>query len=176
MTTTELIEKAVENLNRVKQLNLSITGILSQLDNDNNFSVSILDNESDCTFDTIIDENISTQQLLPDDPTTLSPDNIIMLRIAKHIFEAYKNFKNNVVNASLNLNSNQTISSLKIGTATYDIGVNGRSLTATFDEVDELKNKLNNLQTEKDHLEQELQSTKAIVDLLLQRCQDKGIL
>lgn len=176
MTTRELIEKAVENLNRVKQLKLSITSILSQLDNDNVFSVSILDNESDCVFDTIIDENISTQQLLPDDPTNLSPDNIIMLRIAKHIFEAYKKFKNNIVNDSLTLNSNQTISSLKIGSATYDIGVNGRSLTATFDEVDELKNKLNNLQTEKDHLEQELQSTKAIVDLLLQRCQDKGIL
>jgi len=176
MSTEELIEKAVENLNRVKQLNLKITGILLQLGNDNNFSVSILDNESDCTFDTIIDEQVTTKQLLPDDPVSLSPDTIIMLRIAKRIFEAYKKFKSKLVDDSLTLNANQTISSIQWGNTTYDIGVNGRSLTATFDEVDELKNKLNNLQTEKDHLEQELQSTKAIVDLLLQRCQDKGIL
>ena len=85
MSIKELIEKAVENLNRVRQLNLSIINILSQLDI-NNFLVSILDNESDCAFYVVIDENMSTQQLLPGDPTNLPPDNIIMLRIAKHIF------------------------------------------------------------------------------------------
>lgn len=38
MNTKELIEKAVENLNRVRQLNLNITGTLSSLsDNDNVF-------------------------------------------------------------------------------------------------------------------------------------------
>lgn len=176
MSTEELIEKAVENLNRIKQLNLKIIAILSLVGNDNVFSVSILDNESGCTFDTIIDENISTQQLLPDDPTNLPPDDIIMLRIAKHIFETYKKFKTKLVNDSLTLNNNQTISSLQIGSATYDINLNGKSLTATVNEVDELKNKLSDLQTEKDNLEQELQRTKSIVDLLVQRCHDKGIL
>ena len=37
MNTKELIEKAVENLNRVRQLNLNITGTLSLSDNDNVF-------------------------------------------------------------------------------------------------------------------------------------------
>ena len=95
MNIKELIEKAVENLNRIRQLNLNIANISSQPDNDNVFLVSILDNESGCTFYVVIDENMAAQQLLPDEPANLSPDDIIMLRIAKHIFEAYKKFKNN---------------------------------------------------------------------------------
>ena len=151
MNIKELIEKAVENLNRVRQLNLNITDILSISDNDNVFSMSILDNESGCTFYVVIDENMPTQQLLPDEPANLSPDNIIMLRIAKHIFEAYKKSKNNTINgnsilSSGTLNSGQTISTLDINDITYDICANGRSLTATFDEVDELKNRVRDLE------------------------------
>lgn len=93
MNIKELIEKAVENLNRVRQLNLNITGTLSLSDNDDIFLVSILDNESSRAFGVAIDKNISNQQLLPDDPTNLPPDDIIMLRIAKRIFEAYKKTK-----------------------------------------------------------------------------------
>lgn len=37
MNIKELIEKAVENLNRVRQLNLNIANISSQPDNDNVF-------------------------------------------------------------------------------------------------------------------------------------------
>ena len=151
MNIKELIEKAVENLNRVRQLNLNITDISSQPDNDNVFLVSILDNESGCTFYAVIDESMANQQLLPDDPTNLSPDNIIMLRIAKHIFEAYKNSKNNIINgssilSSAALNNGQPLGALNIGDTTYDISVNDRSLTVTFDEVDELKNKVKDLE------------------------------
>ena len=153
MNTKELIEKAVENLNRVRQLNLNITGTLSLSDNDSVFYVSILDNESGCTFDVAIDENISNQQLLPDDPTNLSPDDIIMLRIAKLIFETYKKSKNNIIDSGLTL-SGSTLSSGKIisasninvGSTTYDIDINGRSLTTAIDEVDELKNKVRDLE------------------------------
>lgn len=74
MNIKELIEKAVENLNRVRQLNLNITGTLSLSDNDDAFYVSILDNENGCAFDVASDENMSNQQLLPDDPENLSPD------------------------------------------------------------------------------------------------------
>ena len=168
MNTKELIEKAVENLNRVKQLNLDITGTLSLSDNDSVFYVSILDNESGCTFDVAIDENISNQQLLPDDPTNLPPDDIIMLRIAKLIFESYKKSKNNIIDSSLilsssTLNSGQTISASNIncGSTTYDIDINGRSLTATFDEVDELKNKVRDLEDINNKLTNEIYCLRA---------------
>lgn len=177
MTTQELIKKAIEKLNKVKQLNLTEAGILEQLGKDGTFAVSIIDNENDCTFDTIIDEQLTTQQLLPDDPTNLSCDDIILLRIAKHIFEAYKKFKDNLVNDSLTYDSGKhTISSIKLGSATYDIGVNGRSLTATFSDVDDLKDQVDKLKTEKEDLENQLKSLQSVVDLLLNRCQDKGIL
>ena len=119
MNIKELIEKAVENLNRVRQLNLNITDILSISDNDNVFSMSILDNESGCTFYVVIDEDLSTQQLLPDEPANLSLDNIIMLRIAKHIFKTYKKSKNNIITGSSilssgTLSSSQVISALDI--------------------------------------------------------------
>ena len=167
MNIKELIEKAVENLNRVRQLNLSIINILSQLDPDN-FLVSILDNGSDYTFDTTIDKNISTQQLLPDDPTNISPDNIIVLRIAKQIFEAYKKFKTTLVNNNIILNSSsltsgQQISTLDIGDITYDICTNGRSLTDTFDEVDELKNKVRDLENINSTLICEINDLKALL-------------
>ena len=167
MDIKELIEKAVENLNRVRQLNLSIINILSPLDPDN-FLVSILDNGSSYTFDTTIDKNISTQQLLPDDPTNISPDNIIMLRIAKHIFEAYKKFKTTLVNNNIILNSSsltsgQQISTLDIGDITYDICTNGRSLTDTFDEVDELKNKVRDLENINSTLICEINDLKALL-------------
>lgn len=167
MNIKELIEKAVENLNRVRQLNLNITNMSSQLDLDN-FSVSILDNESGCTFYAVIDENMSTQQLLPDDPTNLSPDNIIMLRIAKHIFEAYKKSKNNIINgssilSSAALNNGQPISALDVDDITYDICANGRSLTVTFDEVDELKNKVRDLEDANNILIGEIDYLKTIL-------------
>ena len=176
MDIKELIKKAVENLNRVRQLKLSITGILSLSDNDNVFYVSILDNESGCTFDVAVDENMSTQQLLPDDPENISPDNIIMLRIAKHIFEAYKKSKNNIITGSSilssgTLSSSQVISALDIDSvsATYDISINGRSLTDTIDVVDELKNRIKDLEDVNNKLIGEIYCLKAAL-------QAKGIL
>ena len=166
MDIKELIEKAVESLNRVRQLNLNITGTLSL--SDDVFSVLILDNESGCTFDATIDKNISNQQLLPDDPTNLSPDDIIMLRIAKRIFEAYKKSKNNIITGSSilssgALNSGQIISAsnINVGSTTYDIDINGRSLTATIDEVDELKNKVRDLEDINNKLTNEIDHLKA---------------
>ena len=176
MNIKELIEKAVEKLNRVRQLNLNITGTLSLSDNDDVFYVSILDNESGCTFDVAIDENMSNQQLLPDEPANLSPDDIIMLRIAKHIFEAYKKSKNNTIDSSLILSGSilsggQTISAsnINVGSTTYDIDVNGRSLTATIDEVDELKNKVRDLEDINNKLVNE-------IDYLRATLRAKGIL
>lgn len=176
MNIKELIEKAIENLNRVRQLNLSITGTLSLSDNDNVFYVSILDNESDCAFDVAIDENIAAQQLLPDDPENLSPDNIIMLRIAKLIFEAYKKSKNNIIDRGLilsggALSGGQIISASNISccNTTYDIDINGRSLTATIDEVDDLKNKIRDLEDINNKLTNE-------IDCLRATLRTKGIL
>ena len=174
MDIKELIEKAVENLNRVRQLNLNIAGTLSL--SDDVFSVLILDNESGCTFDVVIDENMSNQQLLLDDPTNLQPDDIIMLRIAKHIFEAYKKSKNNIIDNGLilsgsTLSSGQIISAsnINVGSTTYDIDINGRSLTATIDEVDELKNKIRNLEDINNKLTNE-------IDYLRTTLRAKGIL
>ena len=168
MNIKELIEKAVENLNRVRQLNLNITGTLSLSDNDSVFYVSILDNESGHAFDIAIDENISNQQLLPDDPTNLSPDDIIMLRIAKRIFEAYKKSKNNIIDSGLTLSGStlsggKTIcaSNIGCGSSTYDIDINGRSLTATIDDVDELKNKVRNLEDINNKLTNEIDCLRA---------------
>ena len=176
MNIKELIEKAVENLNRVRQLNLNITGTLSLSNNDGVFYVSILDNESGCAFDVAIDENISDQQLLPDEPANLSPDDIIMLRIAKHIFETYKKSKNNIITGSSilssgALNSSQIISAsnINVGSTTYDIDINGRSLTATIDEVDELKNKIKDLEDINNKLTNE-------IDYLRATLRAKGIL
>ena len=176
MNIKELIEKAVENLNRVRQLDLNITGTLSLSDNDGVFYVSILDNESGRAFDVAIDENIAAQQLLPDDPTNLSPDDIIMLRIAKRIFEAYKKSKNNVIDSGLTLSGGtlsggRTISAsnINVGSTTYDIDINGRSLTATIDEVDELKNKVRDLEDINNKLTNE-------IDYLRATLRAKGIL
>ena len=176
MNIKELIEKAVENLNRVRQLNLNIAGTLSLSDNDDVFYVSILDNESGCAFDVAIDENMSNQQLLPDEPANLSPGDIIMLRIAKHIFEAYKKSKNNIIDNDLilsggTLSSGQIISAsnINVGSTTYDIDINGRSLTATIDDVDELKNKVRDLEDINNKLTNE-------IDYLRATLQAKGIL
>ena len=144
--------------------------------NDSVFYVSILDNESGCTFDIAIDENISNQQLLPDDPTNLSPDDIIMLRIAKRIFEAYKKSKNNIIDSGLTLSGStlsggKTIcaSNIGCGGSTYDIDINGRSLTATIDDVDELKNKVRDLEDLNNKLANE-------IDYLRATLRAKGIL
>ena len=168
MNIKELIEKAVEKLNRVRQLNLNITGTLSLSDNDSVFYVSILDNESGSAFAIAIDENISNQQLLPDDPTNLSPDDIIMLRIAKRIFEAYKKSKNNIIDSGLTLSGStlsggKTIcaSNIDCDSTTYDIDINGRSLTTTIDEVDELKNKVRDLEDINNKLTNEIDCLRA---------------
>lgn len=149
-------------------MNLGITGTLSLSDNDDVFYVSILDNENGCAFDVAIDENIAVQQLLPDDPENLSPDNIIMLRIAKLIFEAYKKSKNNIITSSSilsggALNSSQIInaSNINVGSTTCDIDINGRSLTATINEVDKLKNKVRDLEGINNKLTNEIDCLRA---------------
>lgn len=168
MNTKELIEKAVENLNRVRQLNLDITGTLSLSDNDGVFYVSILDNESGRAFDVAIDENMAAQQLLPGDPMNLPPDDIIMLRIAKRIFEAYKKSKNNIIDSGLTssggaLSGGKTIcaSNIDCSSTTYDIDINGRSLTTTIDEVDDLKNKVRDLEDINNKLANEIDCLRA---------------
>ena len=170
MNIKELIEKAVENLNRVKQLNLDITGTLSLSDNDSVFYVSILDNESGRAFDVAIDENISNQQLLPDDPTNLPSDDIIMLRIAKRIFEAYNKSKNNIITgssilSSVALNSSQIMSAsnINVGSTTYDINIESRSLNDTIDVVDELKNRVRDLENINSTLICEIDDLKALL-------------
>ena len=168
MNIKELIEKAIENLNRVKQLNLDITGTLSLSDNDSVFYVSILDNESGRAFDVAIDENIAAQQLLPDDPMNLPPDDIIMLRIAKCIFEAYKKSKNNSIDSGLTLSGNAlsggkiiSASNIDCGSTACDIDINGRSLTVTIDDIDELKNKVRDLENINNKLTNEIDCLRA---------------
>lgn len=168
MNIKELTEKAIEKLNRVGQLNLNITGTLSLSDNDSVFYVSILDNESGHAFDVAIDENIAAQQLLPGDPMNLSPDDTIMLRIAKRIFEAYKKSKNNIIDSGLTLSGStlsggKTIcaSNINCGSTTYDIDINGRSLATTIDEVDELKNKVRDLEDINNKLTNEIDCLRA---------------
>ena len=108
---------------------------------------------------------MSTQQLLPDDPTNISPDNIIMLRIAKHIFEVYKKSKNNIssILSGSTLASSQPISTLDIGGTTYDISIDGRSLTDTIDVVDELKNRIRDLENINSTLICEIDDLKALL-------------
>ena len=119
---------------------------------------------------------MSNQQLLPDEPANLSPGDIIMLRIAKHIFEAYKKSKNNIIDNDLilsggTLSSGQIISAsnINVGSTTYDIDINGRSLTATIDEVDKLKNKVRDLEDINNKLVNE-------IDYLRATLRAKGIL
>ena len=105
---------------------------------------------------------------MTDDPTNLPPDDIIMLRIAKRIFETYKKSKNNSVDSGLTL-SGGTLSSGKIisasninvGSTAYDIDINGRNLTATIDEVDELKNKVRDLEDINNKLTNEIDCLRA---------------
>ena len=119
---------------------------------------------------------MSNQQLLPDDPTNLPPDDIIMLRIAKHIFEAYKKSKNNTIDSGLILSGSAlsggqiiSASNINVGSTTYDIDINGRSLTVTIDEVDELKNKVRDLEDINNKLTNE-------IDYLRATLRAKGIL
>ena len=91
MVTEDLIKEAIENLNRVKQLNLESMDIIEHL---GDYEVELLDNESSNPFNAIINKDLLTQQLLPDDPNNLMPEKIRMLRIDKVIFETYKEFKN----------------------------------------------------------------------------------
>ena len=91
-----------------------------------------------------------------------------MLRIAKHIFEAYKKFKttlvnNNIILNSSSLTSSQPISTLDIGGTTYDISIDGRSLTDTIDVVDELKNKVRDLENINSTLICEIDDLKTIL-------------
>lgn len=95
MITEDLIKDAIENLNRVKQLNLENIDIIEHL---GDYEVEVLDNESGEPFSAIVNKDLLTQQLLPDDPNNLTPEKIITLRIAKVIFEAYKVFKNLRIN------------------------------------------------------------------------------
>ena len=175
MTTEELIKNAIENLNRVKQLNLESIDIIEHL---GDYEVEVLNKESGDPFNAIVNKDLLTQQLLPDDPNNLTPEKIIMLRIAKVIFEAYKEFKNKPIDDNLTYNGSSTISTIKLSNATIqsDINVMGKSLTATFDELDDLKDKVEELKIEKQDLENQLNSLKSLVDLLLDRCQNKGIL
>jgi len=177
MITEDLIKDAIENLNRVKQLSLEGMDII---EHSGDYEVEVLDNESGDLFNAVVNKDLLTQQLLPDDPNNLTPEKIIMLRIAKAIFEAYKAFKNKHIDDNLTYSGNATVSSLDIDStldsATYDIRVNGKSLIATFSDINDLKDQVEKLKTEKEDLENQVKSLKSMVEFILDRCQDKGII
>jgi hypothetical protein len=111
---------------------------------------------------------------MPGESKTLPFDDVVALRLAKLIFENYKAAKQkelaDAVQDTLNGSSTaHTISAIKSGGMTYDIGVGGKSLTTTVNEVEELKDKVRELTDLNEILTQKLNGLEAIL-------QSKGVL
>lgn len=167
----EIAERAVDILKKHKQL---VFEILDLYGNPTiQYSVYFKDLLTGVSYCFYIDYKIFDEQRMPGESKTLPFDDIVALRIAKLIFENYKAAKqkelNDAIDNTLNSSTNKTISAIKSGSLTYDIGVNGKSLTTTVSEVEELKDKVRELTDLNEILTQKLNGLEAIL-------QSKGVL
>ena len=79
--------------------------------------------------------------------------------LSRYIF-----INSSIILSNSSLTSSQPISTLDIGGTTYDISIDGRSLTDTIDVVDELKNRVRDLENINSTLICEINDLKALLE------------
>ena len=167
----EIVERAVDILKKHKNL------LLNVIDLNNNqplpSAVYLRDTLTGVSYCFHFNYTLFDEQRIPGESKTLSFDDVVALRLAKLIFENYKEAKqkelNDALQDTLNTDSHKTISAIKSGGRTYDIGVGGKSLTTTVNEVDELKDKVRELTDLNEILTQKLNGLESLL-------QSKGLI
>jgi hypothetical protein len=167
----EIAERAIDILKKHKNLLFSILDWLA--DPPLPYAIYLIDIPTGMSYCFHFDYKLFDEQRMPGESKTLPFDDVVALRLAKLIFENYKAAKqkelNDAIDNTLNSSTNKTISAIKSGSLTYDIGVNGKSLTTTVSEVEELKDKVRELTDLNEILTQKLNGLEAIL-------QSKGVL
>ena len=168
----EIAERAVDILKKHKNLLFSILDWLA--DPPLPYAIYLIDIPTGMSYCFHFDYKLFDEQRMSDESKTLPFDDVVALRLAKLIFENYKAAKQkelaDAVQDTLSANSTaHTISAIKSGGMTYDIGVGGKSLTTTVSEVEELKDKVRELTDLNEILTQKLNGLEAIL-------QSKGVL
>ena len=130
-------------------------------------SIMVKDLQTNAMYCYYINSILFEEERMGNESKTIPFDDIVALRIAKLIFENYKAAKqkelNDAIDNTLNSTQNKTISSIKSGAFTYDIGVCGKSLTTTVSEVEELKDKVKELTDLNDVLTQKVNCLEAVL-------------
>jgi len=177
----EIIDRALEILKKHKGI------FLDCLDFTNN-AAGIFGTSAIIVEDTMtrlqycyhIQAEVFEDQRLSNESKTLPFDDVVALRVAHFIFEAYSAAKqkelNDAIDDTLTSSANQTVQTLKCGSISYDIGVNGRSLTAAYNDLDDARDKIKELEEKNEQLEQEVKDLKMYKDIIWQTLQQKGIL
>lgn len=172
----KIIEAAVEKLNKVNKLDISKISTRDYMQDGNwlGFIVEFQDNKNGRDFAALISFDLFKEELKPDDPANLSPDDIILLRVAKTIYDAYKYYRTTLIDPAVVAINGTAQTSGTI--TTTDVSINGTSVAETINEVKDLKSKIVDLEAEKNNLESILLYTKAQVDYLLDMCRQKGVI
>jgi len=169
MTREAIIDLAIYKLCKNKKVDIQshsvqeFSGYIEVIINllyDEHYIVSL----ANCIFD---------EPRQQDEYSGISDDEVIVLRVARMIYEGYKNYLYNQTAQTINLS--QTISGVYSTTNTLNVSsINAGAIYSNT--ITDLEDKIKEIQDEKNKLSQELDRTKSIVDILLQKCQEKGIL
>lgn len=164
----EIVERALDILKKHKGI------ILECLDFTNNAAgifgtsaIMVEDQKSGLHYWYHITSDVFEDQRLPSESKTLPFDDIVALRVARFIFENYSAAKqkelNDAIDDTLTSSTNQTVQTLRCGSISYDIGVNGRSLTAAYDDLDNARDRIKELEDKNTQLEQQLLDLQALL-------------
>lgn len=168
----EIAERAVDILKKHKNILFSILDWLA--DPPLPYALYLIDIPTGMSYCFHFDYKLFDEQRMPGESKTLPFDDVVALRLAKLIFENYKAAKQkelaDALQDTLNGSSTaHTISAIKSGGITYDICVNGTSLTTTVNEVEELKDKVKDLTALNECLTQKLSWLESVL-------QSKGLI
>jgi len=177
MTKEDIIKKAIDSLNRAKRLKLSANDIEDRQDG---ARITLEDAETHELFDVSIENGAELLNArLPGESEATSVNDLIMLRVAKSIFDAYKESVSAWFDKTIykpDPLDGPAIASVAVADLPYDLQMNGRSLAATIDVIDDLRHNIKDLEERNAQLEQEVYNLLCAKEEMLDAMRRKGIM
>lgn len=175
----QIAQEAIIALNRNKQLDLTFYDLSEDIFHSGEYHLQIVAANGDFIHTNFYGGEL-TEARKPEENQKISFDDLVVIRLAKKIFDDYKehlsrqpNVTGQTINGNQDIDGTLTVSKLNIGNAVYSIS--DSRVDTLNDKLDELEQKNKKLEDELEVLKQELQAKDSMIRIIWDKMTDKGL-
>ena len=176
----QIAQEAIAALNRNKQLNLTFYDLIEDIFHSGEYHLQIVASNGDFIHTNFYGGEL-TEPRKPEENQRIPFNDLLVIRLAKKIFDDYKEHlarqavdKNTISNtANQTVDGTLTVSKLNIGNAVYSIS--DSRVDNLTDKLTDLEQKNQELEDELDALKKELQNKDAMIRVIWDTMTDKGM-